>query len=91
MTNEKIHKIALAHGFRDRPQPDGTIGLNAYVYEFARAMFEAGQAAAPAGWKLVPIASTEDMQDAGSDHCGSFGTAQKVWKAMLAAAPEVKP
>ena len=45
MTNEEIHKIALAHGFRDRPQSDGTIGLNAYVYAFARAMFEAGAAA----------------------------------------------
>ena len=42
MTNEEIHKIALAHGFRDRPQSDGTTDLNAYVYAFARAMFEAG-------------------------------------------------
>lgn len=48
MTNEEIHKIALAHGFTERPQSDGTTDLNAYVYAFARAMFDAGQAAATA-------------------------------------------
>lgn len=46
MTNEEIHKIALAHGFTERLQPDGTTDLNAYVYEFARAMFDAGRSAA---------------------------------------------
>lgn len=45
MTNEEIHKIALAHGFTERLQPDGSTDLNAYVYAFARAMFEAGAAA----------------------------------------------
>ena len=48
MTNEEIHKIALAHGFTERLQPDGTTDLNAYVYDFARAMFEAGRSAATA-------------------------------------------
>ena len=46
MTNEEILKIALACGFTERLQSDGTTDLNAYVYAFARAMFEAGQAAA---------------------------------------------
>lgn len=43
MTNEEIRKIALAHGFTERLQPDGTTDLNAYVYAFARAMFDAGR------------------------------------------------
>ena len=43
MTNDDIRKIALAHGFTERLQQDGTIGLNAYVYAFARAMFDAGR------------------------------------------------
>lgn len=43
MNNEEIRKIALAHGFNERMQPDGTTDLNAYVYAFARAMLEAGR------------------------------------------------
>jgi len=43
MNNEEIRKVALACGFTERLQSDGTIGLNAYVYEFGRAMFEAGR------------------------------------------------
>ena len=46
----------------------------------------------PEGWKLVPIVSTDEMDNAGSEHCdGYLSTAQVVWDAMLAAAPEFKP
>ena len=46
----------------------------------------------PDGWKLVPIVSTYEMEMAGSDHCdGYMSTAQAVWDAMLAAAPEAEP
>ena len=46
----------------------------------------------PDGWKLVPIVSTHEMDYAGSSHCdGYLSTAQVVWDAMLAAAPETKP
>lgn len=46
----------------------------------------------PEGWKLVPIVSTAEMDNAGADHCdGYWNTAQAVWDAMLAAAPEAKP
>ena len=45
----------------------------------------------PDGWKLVPIVSTHEMDYAGSSHCdGYLSTAQVVWDAMLAAAPESK-
>ena len=45
----------------------------------------------PEGWKLVPIVSTAEMDNAGADHCdGHWDTAQAVWDAMLAAAPESK-
>lgn len=41
------------------------------------------------GWKLMPIVSTEEMDNAGSEHCdGYLSTAQVVWDAMLAAAPK---
>lgn len=46
----------------------------------------------PDGYKLVPIVSTDEMDNAGADHCdGYLSTAQAVWDAMLAAAPEIKP
>ena len=48
----------------------------------------------PDGWKLVPVAPTSEMTSAGNaelayDCCS--GTADEVWPAMLAAAPEYKP
>lgn len=41
MTNYEIRKIALACGFTERLQSDGTTDLNAYVYRFAEALIEA--------------------------------------------------
>lgn len=42
MTNEQIEHIALANGFKLKQQPDGSMALNPYVFEFARALlFEA--------------------------------------------------
>ena len=44
------------------------------------------------GYKLVPIVSTDEMDNAGAYHCdGYLSAAQAVWDAMLAAAPEAKP
>lgn len=46
----------------------------------------------PEGWKLVPIVSTAEMDNAGADHVdGHWNTAQAVWDAMLATAPEANP
>lgn len=36
MNNEQIKKIALDNGFKLKEQPDGSIDLNPYVYEFSR-------------------------------------------------------
>ena len=40
MTNDEIRALALSHGFTFRPQPDGLMDLNPYVYAFARALVE---------------------------------------------------
>ena len=46
----------------------------------------------PEGWKLVPIVSTAEMDNAGAEHCdGYLSVAEAVWDAMLAATPEAKP
>ena len=38
ITNDQIKELALANGFKLKEQPDGTMDLNPYVYEFARAL-----------------------------------------------------
>lgn len=48
MTDDKIRRAALRHGFTLRPQTGVVMDLNPYVYAFAREMFEAGRTAARA-------------------------------------------
>ena len=36
MTNDQIKELALANGFKLKEQPDGSMNLNPYVYEFAQ-------------------------------------------------------
>lgn len=56
--------------------------------------YEPLQYEVPDGWRLVPVVPTSEMISAGNaelayDCCS--GTADEVWPAMLAAAPEYKP
>lgn len=43
MTRDQIKAIALARGFTERQQADGSMDLNGYVYAFAEAMYAEGQ------------------------------------------------
>lgn len=43
MTLDQIKAIALASGFTERQQADGSMDLNGYVYAFADAMYAEGQ------------------------------------------------
>ena len=45
MTRDEIKAIALARGFTERQQADGSMDLNGYVYAFADAMYAEGQRA----------------------------------------------
>lgn len=45
MTDEQIKAIALASGFTERQQADGSMDLNGYVYAFAEEMYAEGQRA----------------------------------------------
>ena len=73
MTNEEILKIALACGFTERLQSDGTTDLNAYGYAFACAMFEAGRSAAPAETasvlRVLIDAATERVTHMYNENC----------------------
>lgn len=41
ISNDQIEAIALANGFKLKEQPDGSLALNPYVYDFARALLAA--------------------------------------------------
>ena len=38
MNNEQIKHLALQNGFKLKEQPDGTMDLNPYVYDFAKTL-----------------------------------------------------
>lgn len=83
MSPDMIERIALANGFKLKEQPDGSMALNPYVFEFARALLESSK---PEGWVLVPFVPTPKMHAARyaipmEDKCP-----QTEWEAMLIAA-----
>ena len=53
MDNQKIKELALANGFKLKEQADGSMGLNAYVYDFANAIEQAAKAQAVPEWISV--------------------------------------
>ena len=62
MDIQKIKELALANGFKLKEQADGSMDLNAYVYDFANAIEQAAKAqAVPEGYVLMPIKPTKTM------------------------------
>ena len=54
MDIQKIKELALANGFKLKEQADGSMDLNAYVYDFANAIEQAAKAqAVPDGFVVV--------------------------------------
>jgi hypothetical protein len=69
LTDAEVRTIALAHGFKYKEQPDGTMDLNPYVYSFARELIETATALAAA-----PIPPAQHSDDEAVDR---FGEAMK--------------
>ena len=64
MDLQKIKELALANGFKLKEQADGSVDLNAYVYEFANAIEQAANAqAVPEGFVSVEDKLPIDGQD----------------------------
>ena len=62
MDIEKVKELALANGFKFKEQADGSMDLNAYVYDFANAIErEAKAQAVPDGFVLVPKEPTQEL------------------------------
>ena len=54
MDIQKIKELALANGFKLKEQADGSMDLNAYVYDFANAIEQEAKAqAVPDGFVVV--------------------------------------
>lgn len=43
MNNEQIKQLALESGFKLKEQPDGSMDLNPYIYQFAEKLITASQ------------------------------------------------
>ena len=57
MDKKIVRELALANGFKLKEQPDGTLDLNPYVYEFAAALAaKAGRAGFIAGTDALEVA-----------------------------------
>ena len=64
MDIQKIKELALANGFKLKEQADGSMDLNAYVYDFANAIEQATKApAVPGGFVSVEDKLPTDGQD----------------------------
>ena len=63
MDIQKIKELALANGFKLKEQADGSMDLNAYVYDFANAIEQAAKAqAVPEGDGFVLVRQKELME-----------------------------
>ena len=62
MEIQKIKELALANGFKLKEQADGSMDLNAYVYDFANAIEQAAKAQAVPEWISVEDRMPEQGQ-----------------------------
>ena len=53
MSKQQIKELALANGFKLKEQPDGSMDLNPYVYDFAAAL--------KVQWQVEAINSAADF------------------------------
>lgn len=91
-------KLHHDDGYFTMPARDEKMGqlhqTDVYTAEqLCQAVREAVAAAVPEGWKLVPIEPTQEMcvVDFDCDDSVGIDSARIIYKAMLAASPEVKP
>ncbi|WAU72416.1 hypothetical protein [Acinetobacter sp. TR11] len=90
MDIQKIKELALANGFKLKEQADGSMDLNAYVYDFANAIEQAAKAqAVPEGFVVVPKEPTDAMLINGNRLAladkGYRYDATSIWETMIEA------
>ena len=90
MDIKKIKELALANGFKLKEQADGSMDLNAYVYDFANAIEQAAKAHEAEklkGCVVVPVEPTQAMINAMEqfDDRHDYADMTSAYKAMLEA------
>lgn len=85
----------MKHGRAGYSRPSGPVFTADQMHAYARAAIEADLVIrdVPAGWKLVPVKPTPEMNDAANYAYDQWGwnSASKMYAAMLAAAPQPQP
>lgn len=61
LTYDHIVALALEHGFKLKPQVDGRMALNDYVIDFARVVYDIGQATAEAEAAAGTVGEIEEL------------------------------
>lgn len=87
----EVMDIAAANGADSRSMPDEYVEVAAWLCGIPSTLPTSN---IPEGWKLVPTKPTQEMLEAGQTEWLDSGGADPsfdVYRAMLAAAPEVKP
>ena len=90
MTRDQIKAIALASGFTERQQADGSMDLNGYVYAFAEEMYAEGRKVEREACALIceklslnhveaEMSGLEDGSWEGTEHYGQDEDSQD-WK-----------
>jgi hypothetical protein len=75
MNKQTIQQLALANGFKLKEQPDGSMDLNPYVYEFASIL--AAQSAKEAIYKLFEVGNCPQSENGAGDAYIECGDALK--------------
>ena len=61
MDIQKVKELALANGFKLKEQADGSMDLNAYVYDFANAIEQAAKAQAVSEFQQSKQSEIEEL------------------------------
>lgn len=69
MNKQQIKELALANGFKLKEQPDGSMDLNPYVYDFAAALKAQWQECTKPGRVAEPWSSGCGMAPDGGYEC----------------------
>ena len=99
MDIQKIKELALANGFKLKEQADGSMDLNAYVYDFANAIEQAAKAQAVqskqdlldrvnARWQLAREQCAENWNTYSSAQMDAFDWVEQDIKELLGEAQE---
>ena len=98
MTKEQIRALALASGFQLKQQPDASMDLHPYVYEFARKLLDAATTPPAVSWdeaeRVANLPAVDEcLFNLVNDGCADNGTGlvRVILEAIKPTSPEDEP